>query len=230
MVAPHGDGTSDTASAGLQVETIENVVPLDAQTGALSRKTVPDVLWDAVFGQPAPSGAEIEAAGGAISAVPPMRTYAILDAARITNLPEVLEDSELAHRCLFKGRAYDDLKNVAPWIVRLEDGNSFARNLFTRSDAYWHLWDNEAGIYMRSRASLDDMWRHFRKFTRIRDEAGKWLYFRFWEPRWAKVILRDMPPADAERFLSGIARIVAIDARGGGADVISRRSGRKDMI
>lgn len=29
--------------------------------------------------------------------------------------------------------------------------------------------------------SLDDMWRHFRKFTRIQDEDGKWFYFRFWE-------------------------------------------------
>lgn len=181
--APQSVGASDAAPTGLQIATIENVEPLDAQLGAVVKKTVPDALRDALFGQPEPCPAEIEAAGGDPAAVPPMRTYAILDAAKVVNLPEVLEDSELEHRCLFKGKAYDDLKNVAPWIVRLEDGNTFTRNLFTRSDAYWHLWDNEPGIYVRSRATLDDMWRHFRKFTRVRDEGGQWLYWRFWDSR-----------------------------------------------
>lgn len=173
---------SEAAPTGLQIATIEHVVPLDTQLGAAVKKTVPDALQDVLFGQPALTAAEIDAAGGNASKVPPMRTYAILDAAKITNLTELLEDSLLEHRCLFKGKAYDDLKNVAPWIMRLEDGNTFTRNLFTRSDAYWHLWDNQPGIYIRSRASLDDMWRHFRKFTKLQDEAGKWLYFRFWDP------------------------------------------------
>ncbi|RCW77727.1 DUF4123 domain-containing protein, partial [Paracoccus lutimaris] len=37
------------------------------------------------------------------------------------------------------------------------------------------------GIYVRAHGTLDDMWRHFRKFTRVQDESGKWYYFRFWE-------------------------------------------------
>lgn len=220
VASPPGEAASEAAPSGLQIEAIENVVPLDAQIGAVVKKTVPDALYDALFGQPAPSPAEIEAAGGDPAAVPPMQTYAILDAAKVTHLPEVLEDSELEHRCLFKGKAYDDLKNVAPWIVRLEDGNTFTRNLFTSSDAYWHLWDNEPGIYVRSRASLDDMWRHFRKFTKIKDEAGNWFYFRFWEPRWLRTVLRDMDGDGSERFLSGITRLVAVDERGR-ADVVS---------
>lgn len=181
IVGPKGARISRTARTWLQVETIENVVPLDVQMGALPKKTVPDVSWDALFGRPDPSPIEIEVAGGNPATVLPMQTYAILDAAKVTNLPEMLADSELEHRCLFKGEAYDDLKNVAPWIVRLENENTFTRNLFTRSDAYWHLWDNEPGIYVRSRGTLEEMWRHFRKFTRVRDEAGKWFYFRFWD-------------------------------------------------
>jgi len=175
-------GARDATPAGLQISTIESIEPLDAQLGAAVKKTVPDALRDALFGQPEPSPAEIEAAGGDPAAVPPMRTYAILDAAKAVNLPEMLEDSDLEHLCLFKGKAYDDLKNVAPWIVQLEDGNTFTRNLFTRSDACWHLWDNEPGIYVRSRAPLDEMWRHFRTFTRVQDESGRWNYLRFWEP------------------------------------------------
>lgn len=37
---------------------------------------------------------------------------------QITNLPVLLEASPLEHRCLFKGSAYDALKDVAPWVVR----------------------------------------------------------------------------------------------------------------
>ncbi|MDO5643801.1 MAG: DUF4123 domain-containing protein, partial [Paracoccus sp. (in: a-proteobacteria)] len=176
-----GEAHSEPAAPALRIEIIEGVAPLDAQLGVFPKRTVPDALYDALFGQPDPSPAEVEAAGGNASAVPFMQTFAILDAAKIMDLPELLEDSGLAHRCLFKGDAFDELKDVAPWIVRLEKGNNFTRNLFTRSDACWHLWDSQPGIYVRSRATLDDIWRHFRKFTRIRDTSGGWLYFRFWE-------------------------------------------------
>ena len=103
----------------LQVDTIEGVEPLDTQIGVFPKKIVSDALHDALFGQQEPTAAEIEAAGGDPAAVPPMQTYAILDAAKLTNLPELLERSGLEHRCLFKDDAYDELKNVAPWIVRL---------------------------------------------------------------------------------------------------------------
>lgn len=177
-----GEGlTAEPRQPALRVETIEGVEPLDAQLGVFPKKTVPDVLHDALFGQLEPTEAEMEAAGGNPSAVPPMQTFAILDAAKVMNLPELLDDSGLERRCLFKGEAYDELKDVAPWIVRLEGDTSFTRNLFTRSDAYWHLWDSEPGIYVRSRGTLDELWRHFRKFTKIQDKSGKWYLLRFWD-------------------------------------------------
>lgn len=107
----------------------------------------------------------------------------------MTNLPELLERSGLEHRCLFKGDAYDELKNVAPWIVRLEEGSAFTRNLFTRSDASWHLWEREPGIYFRSRGALDEMWRHFRKFTRVQDKDQQWFYWRFWDVETVPIFL-----------------------------------------
>ena len=164
----------------LNIETIEGVEPLDDQFAVEHRKTVPEALYDLLFSQSVPTAGEITGYGS-LEAVPPMKTFAILDAARVTNLAETLETSGLEHRCLFAGDAYDDLKEAAPWIVQLEDGNTFTRNLFTRSDALWHMWDQEPGIYIRSRGLLNDLWKHFRKFTRIRDERGKWFYFRFWE-------------------------------------------------
>lgn len=191
--APQGVGSSAAAHTGLQIATIENVEPLDAQLGAVVKKTVPDALHDALFGQPELSPTEIDAAGGDPAAVPPMQTYAVLDAAKIVHLPDLLADSRLEYRCLFTGDAYDEMKDVAPWVVRLEEGNNFTRRLFTGPKGVNGLWNKEAGIYVRSRATLEDMWRHFRKFTKVRNNRENWLYLRWWEPSfWYLALLKQV--------------------------------------
>ncbi|MDO5642151.1 MAG: DUF4123 domain-containing protein [Paracoccus sp. (in: a-proteobacteria)] len=188
-----GQVSTTAARPALQIETIEHVEPLGSQIGSFPKKTVPDALHDALFGQLTPTEAEITAAGGDASTVPPLQTYAVLDAAKFVNLPELLADSGLKHCCLFKGDAYDELKDVAPWTVRLEEGSSFTRNLFTRSDGPWHLWDSEPGIYIRSRTGLAALHSHLRKFFKLRDEAGAWYYLRLHDPRVTRALLRGAP-------------------------------------
>ena len=170
----------------LNVQTIAGVAPLDPQFGVEKPKTVPEALLDPLFGQ------EEGAA--------PLSTYMILDAAKVPQLPALLEASELEHRCLFKGEAFEELKDVAPWIVRLEIDAAFTRNLFTRSDLHWHRWGTAPGIYIRSIAPLGEMWSHFRKFTRIQDESGKWYYWRFWEGRFLLPMLNAALPAERRKF------------------------------
>ncbi len=206
------DGTGGLyAQPMLHVETIKDVEPLDAQIGAFPKKIVPNALNDALFGRAGPTSAELVAARGNAPSVSAMQTYAILDAAKVTNLPELLERSTLEHRCLFKGTAYDEMKDVAPWIVRLEGRETFTRYLFTRSDAPWHLWDAEPGIYVLSHEKLDDLWRHFRKFTRLKDESAKWLYWRFWEPEVIRSIVRHYDESELFRRLVAHNCLVTCD-------------------
>lgn len=164
---PLSESAPTSSAPACRIHAIDGVVPLDVQFGVGKPKVVPDALREPLFGQ--------------LNATP-LHTYAILDAGKIPNLPELLDTSGLAHRCLFKGDAFDTLKNVAPWIVQLEKDATFTRNLFTQSDAPWHVWDTEPGIYVRSAADFDAVWQHFRKFTMVQNEDGKWFYFRFWEP------------------------------------------------
>ena len=143
------------------------VKPLDAQFAADDPVIVPEELQEVFFGT---SG---------------LSTFAILDAAKIPNLPELLDQSELEHRCLFKGALEEDYRDAAPWVVNLDPSKPFVRFLFTQDDATqapWFLWGMDAGIFARSPEPLEQVWRHFRKFTHVRDETGKWYYFRFWEP------------------------------------------------
>ncbi len=183
-----GDGVpSGAATRGLvlRANAIDGAMPLDAQLGISPRKSVPDELRDALFGQSHPSRKTAAGAatgkGGLGEMAPRLATFAILDAAKTVNLPELLEDSRLEHRCLFKGAAFETLKNVAPWLVRLDEDNKLTRSLFTQSDACWHLWGRFSGMFIRTSSGFDDVWRHFRKFTQMRDEKGQVLYLRFWD-------------------------------------------------
>lgn len=169
------------ATGTLCINTIENVVPLDQQFAVSLKKTVPDELREVLFGQPEATRAEVAAANGDSASVPPMRTYAILDAATVVNLPELLGTSGLEHQCMFKGAAFDDLKDVAPWIVRLEEGNDFTRRLFTGQGGINGLWDSAPGLYLRSRENLVEVQGHFRKFARVKMPEKGWVFFRYYD-------------------------------------------------
>lgn len=58
---------SETQLCGsqFQIQTIDGLTPLDPQIGIFPKKCIPDALADLLFGQPAPSEAGIETAGGA---------------------------------------------------------------------------------------------------------------------------------------------------------------------
>lgn len=155
----------------LSLQAIKEVTPLDTQIGALTKINVPEILADAMFG---PSTST--------HGLPLLNTYAVLDAAKIPGLPDLLDDASLKCRCIFKGSAYRELGEVAPWVVCITKGDGFVRSLFTASDLPRDLWNREAGIFIRTQLSLDDLWSHLRHFTRLRDVNGTWYYFRFWEP------------------------------------------------
>ena len=161
------------------IQVIEKLQPLSVGFDPGPQAQVPAALHPALFGTPAGDAPDM-----------PLSTCAVLDGAKIANLPEMLATSGLAHRCLFKGAAFDELHSVAPWIVELKATDRFTGYLFTRGTAPWHLWDAEPGIFLRTRASIDDIWRHLRKFTRLPDGAGGWVYWRFWEPGPLAVLLR----------------------------------------
>lgn len=94
---------------------------------------------------------------------------ALIDAAWVFGLPERLEAAELQAKCLFKGDAADEFGDVAPWLVQLEEGADFTRDLLTASDAHRHNWADEPGIFILSDQPFEQIYAHLRKFTKLRD-------------------------------------------------------------
>ncbi len=181
----HGDYWMQIPSApkpqslpNIEVLRVSDVVPLDPQFGVEKPLSIPEALADLMFGS-----SDLIKPSCDLDSQAELQTFVILDAAKIPNLVEMLEVSSLESRCLFIGEAQEELKHVAPWIVRLDQQAELTRNLFTQGKAPWHLWSKDPGIYIRSAANLDRLWTHLRKFTRVQDEQGKWFYWRFWEAR-----------------------------------------------
>jgi hypothetical protein len=203
------DAAQATASgpAALIVQTIDDVAPLGSQLGIMAKQNVPDALMDVLFGQPTDP--------------PDLHTYAILDAAKLKGLADIITGWGLECRCLYQGAAFDRLGDVAPWIVRLTEGSSFTRHLFTQGEARWQLWDKELGIFLRSRGTLDQLWTHFRRFTILKTDDGDTRYFRFYDPRAAAMYfggLTDWPERVAQFFQPGrdfaVQAIIATPADG----------------
>lgn len=197
----------------LSVRSIERVVPLGDRPGQDGEGHVPAAISDYLFDPPATGNRDQGDVGGSSA----LATYAILDAAKVDNLLEIMDGSDVVRECLFKGSARDDLGHVAPWIVQLEGGSRFTRSLFVHDPdnaVPWHLFSREPGIFLRSDRTLAELRDHFRKYTKAQDENGKWFYVRFWEPRWTRQLLEAMSAEDRMQFLAPLDRIITVLASG----------------
>ncbi|WP_145399873.1 DUF4123 domain-containing protein [Paracoccus sulfuroxidans] len=213
QVAPHAGGPR----AFLHIASLNKITPLGAQFGVDDRRSAPVALADPLFGAIEPNPTEIVCADALGQKLPDPACYAVLDATKVLHLPERLEASGLEHRCLYRGEAFEKWHHVAPWIVRLLPDHGFTRSLFTQANQPGDLWDLRPGIYLRSRASIDTLADHFRRFTKSGDDEGRVFYFRFNDSDVMETYLsgiRDWPERLQNWFLPNngypILRIVTI--------------------
>ena len=109
--------------------------------------------------------------------------YAILDAARDVRIYPALLDADSDYCCLYRGDLAQELAEVAPYLVTLEPQAPFTPWLLS------HGWGGSWGVFLASSAPLEVLRRHFRRFLMVYDEAGKPLYFRYYDPRVLRVYL-----------------------------------------
>ncbi|SFJ79000.1 DUF4123 domain-containing protein [Jannaschia pohangensis] len=152
---------ADKVRARLTIRDIPDLAPLGPDADA---PFVPASLAEPLFGGP-------------------QATYAVLDAATIPVLPELLAAQDLPHVCLAKDGSGDILAAVSPWLVKLEPDTPLLRALFTKGEAHMTcFWGTDAGIFLRSDAPLDKIANHLRALLKVRNTDGKMVWFRFWDP------------------------------------------------
>jgi hypothetical protein len=151
----HGAVEVDRVSDAFGRHEIAEIALLGMPAGRALQTSLPATLVDLLFGDD-PCVAQAGARRPA--------TYALLDAAKYRFLAELLETSGLPHRCLFKGKTAEEMRDVAPWLVALEPGNRPTCALFTEGDGAGALWRFNLGPVIRCAADFDAVWRHLRKF------------------------------------------------------------------
>lgn len=123
-----------------------------------------------------------------------LKICAVLDGARDERIFTAVERCGLDKCCLYAGRIPWILQRAAPYLVVLDPDDRFTRFLLDNG------WGNSWGIYLRTDASLVELRRHLRTLLKVKNEAGKNLMFRWYDPRVLNIYLPTCLPAELDRF------------------------------
>lgn len=124
--------------------------------------------------------------------------HLLLDGARDEHVLPLIRRNWIDHRCLLRGRLAPELAAVAPYLVSLGPRSTVTRAMVAKG------WGQSWGIFLRSPAILQDLVRHFRRFLRVHDEAGREFFFRFYDPRVLRVYLPTCTSEELRAFFGPV--------------------------
>jgi hypothetical protein len=133
----------------------------------------------------------------------PPAVFMVLDGARDPRIEPLVRDSGCESCCLYSGVLSARLRAAAPYLVRLEPAAAFTQRLLDLA------WGEEWGCFARVEAdlSLEALRKHLRTLLRVKDEFGKTLIFRYYDPRVLRAYLPTCLPAEVDAFLGPVRRI-----------------------
>lgn len=128
-----------------------------------------------------------------------------LDGARVQNLAIMLREMKIEHLPLFRESPQENIIHVTPFIAR-----------FSPSDVFLH-WMTlhpvvlESALFCTSTATLQDTFHHVRRFLLTKDDTGRQVYFRFWDPRVIEPFLKGATPEERRWFCGPIRSLFYFD-------------------
>jgi hypothetical protein len=91
---------------------------------------------------------------------------------------------------------------TAPYLVQLDREDRFTRYLIDTG------WSRSWATFLRTETGIKQLRRHLRDFLRVRDESGKRLIFRYYDPRVLRVYLPTCWPAELSTFFGPISAFI----------------------
>lgn len=109
---------------------------------------------------------------------PHSELWAVLDGVNWPGLPNLISASRLHSACLYTTQD-PEKRAVAPWIIKLDRPDPLYDELRKRPP------QDHSGILLQTQLSLEELRRHFRRFTMLPTPIGSSVpqYFRFYDPR-----------------------------------------------
>jgi hypothetical protein len=129
---------------------------------------------------------------------PAYRVWAVLDGARDKRVYSAVVGCYTDNCCLYSGDLPSDLKLAAPYLVSLDPEDHTTRYILK------HAWGNNWGIFLRSTSSMETLRRHLKKLLVVKDQRGRRLIFRYYDPRVLRVYLPTCWPAELEEVFGPV--------------------------
>lgn len=130
--------------------------------------------------------------------------FALLDGARDRRIEPMLRLSQRQYASLYSGRMRPALAAAAPYVVYLARESRFTRELLESA------WGNHWGVMLAAPPDCthEQIRRHFRRFLQVKDEDGRTLIFRLYDPRVLPLYVRSCTSTEAEDFFGPVVRFV----------------------
>ncbi|MFN7993050.1 MAG: DUF4123 domain-containing protein [Bryobacteraceae bacterium] len=137
------------------------------------------------------------------------KVFAIVDGAQDKRIYGAVDASRQDRCCLFsvdrrwggQDLPWQLLMN-GPYLVELEPGEEFTTFLLRNG------WAQNWGIFFRSDTGLQRVRRHFRELLTVRDEKGKKLMFRYYDPRVLRMYLPTCLAGELRTFFGPVGAFV----------------------
>jgi len=125
--------------------------------------------------------------------------WALVDAARDSQILAFLDTlDKTAYQSLYQGQAAEQLAGFAPYLITLSANPAGLARLIDSG------WGNSWGIYLTSKSPVQPLHQHLRQFLLIKNQSGKQLYFRFYDPRVLRQFLPTCTPTQLKDFFGPI--------------------------
>lgn len=137
------------------------------------------------------------------------QVHMLADCAADPQLAARIRLGKLDHDCLFAGPLTARLQAAAPWLVHLSAASAQTRELIGRAARH-------QGILVSAPAhvSTRQLRLHFKKLLWVRDEDGRELYFRFYDPRVLAIYLPTCTPEEKRIVFGPVQALHCVDADG----------------
>ncbi|MCI5166356.1 MAG: DUF4123 domain-containing protein, partial [Candidatus Electrothrix sp. GM3_4] len=117
--------------------------------------------------------------------------YAVLDAARMPEVPQTLLNHQVLYGSLYEGPLGGKLKEAGPYLVSLTPDSPLCKEIIRT------YWGNSSCLLILCSSEFKAVREHLRNFLMVKDEQAKIIYFRFYDPR---VLRSFLPTCTAEEL------------------------------
>jgi hypothetical protein len=153
---------------------------------------------------------------------PAYRVWAVLDGARDKRVYSAVVGCYTDNCCLYSGDLPSDLKLAAPYLVSLDPEDRTTQYILRRG------WGNSWGVFLRSTSRMETLRRHLKSLLIVKDQRGRRLLFRCYDPRVLRVYLPTCWPAELETVFGPVKAFMVEGADSG--TVIQYRVDDKGLV